>query len=114
MTTRYTAASMVVLLAVMANACALGQQEVEQELSNPARIDCRTAEGDLRVLQSEKSTLAERVAEGVTAISPAGIVLGAATGTEGTKLDVAAGDYDAKIDARIAEIERKCHIGDDD
>ena len=86
------------------------QQQVEQSLDRPGRIDCRTAPGDLRVLQSEKANVVQRLAEGATAIYPAGAVMGILSGTEGTKLEVAAGDYDARIDARIDEIRRVCGL----
>ena len=36
--------------------------------------------------------------------------MGVATGTEGTKLSVATGDYNDAVDARIAEIKRSCGI----
>jgi hypothetical protein len=90
--------------------CAMQQSQVEQNLSDPGRIDCRTAYGDLRVLQSEKADLAQRVVEGATAVYPAGAVMGILTGTELTKISVATGDYDAMIDARIAAIRQKCGI----
>ena len=98
------------LLAAVAGGCALEQQQVEQELASSRRIDCRTAEGDLRILRSEKATVLQQMAEGVGAIAPAGIVLGILTGTESTKLQVATGDYNQMIDARIAEIRRRCGL----
>ena len=90
--------------------CAMQQQQVEEQLANPRRIDCRTAEGDIRVLQSEKATALQQLAEGVTAITPAGIVLGAAAGIEGTKLQVATGEYNQMIDRRITEIRGACGL----
>ena len=98
------------LLACVVAGCAMQQQQVEQDLQNPRRIDCRTADGDLRVLQSEKANVAQRLVEGATAIYPAGAVMGIVTGTEGTKLSVATGEYDRMIDARIAEIRRTCGL----
>ena len=94
----------------LVSGCAMQQSQVEQNLSDPGRIDCRTAYGDLRVLQSEKADLAQRVVEGATAVYPAGAVMGILTGTEGTKLSVATGDYDQMIDDRMAAIRRKCGI----
>lgn len=79
-----------------------------QSLQQP--INCATAEGDIRVLQSEKTHTAQQIASGVAAISPAGIVLGALTGTEGTKLQVASGDYNTMIDNRIAAIKATCGV----
>jgi hypothetical protein len=95
---------------VWTSGCALEQQQVEQQLSNPGRIDCRTARGDLRVLQQEKATVVQQMAEGVSSIAPAGIVLGILTGTENTKISVATGDYNAMIDQRIAQIKQTCGI----
>jgi hypothetical protein len=90
--------------------CAMQQEKVEQQLAQPARVNCATAQGDIRPLQQEKANVVERMAEGATSIYPAGLVLGVLTGTETTKLQVAIGDYNKKIDARIAEIKQTCGI----
>jgi hypothetical protein len=100
----------VVFVAVVLGGCALQQQQVEQNLQDPRRINCRYAYGDIRMLQSEKASVAQQIAEGATAIYPAGLVLGFASGTEGTKLSVATGEYNQMIDDRIAEIRAKCGI----
>src|SRR5262245_62074759 len=105
------ALSTVALAGAIASACALQQRDVAEQLETRAPINCATAEGDRRVLQSEKVNLAERIAEGVTAVTPAGVVLGAAAGTERTELRVATGKYNTMIDARIAEIVHACGIG---
>jgi hypothetical protein len=86
------------------------QKQVEQNLANPARIDCRTAEGDLRVLQSEKAHVAQRLVEGATSIYPAGAVMGILTGTELTKISVATGAYNDMIDNRMAQIRSTCGL----
>ena len=93
-----------------ASGCAMQQEQNLNALQNSGRINCATADGDLRLLQSEKANVAQRIAEGATAIYPAGLVVGLLTGTEGTKLQVATGDYDAQIDQRIAEIQQTCGI----
>ena len=80
----------------------------EKELGHPGPINCATADGDLRVLPSEKANVAERIIEGVTAIYPASAVVGLVTLTETTKLKVAVGEYNAAIDKRIAEIQQTC------
>jgi hypothetical protein len=59
---------------------------------------------------SEKAHVAEQVALGVTAIYPAGLVIGLLTGTEGTKLKVATGEYNKMIDEKIAEIRAACGV----
>lgn len=54
------------------------------------------------MLKSEKSNVAEQMAEGVTAIAPAGLVAGVVTGTEKEKYRVAVGDYNDRIDKKIS------------
>ena len=83
---------------------AAGQRELKQP------VNCATAEGDIRVLQNEKVHVAEQIAVGVTAVVPAGAALGILTGTEDDKLEVAVGEYDKQLDAKIAEIKRTCGI----
>jgi len=96
-------------LVVMCTAgCAMQEKQTMESLNQP--INCATAEGDIRVLQSEKTHVAQQVASGLSAVAPAGIVMGIVTGTEGTKLQVAAGDYNTKIDQRIAAIRSTCRI----
>ncbi len=98
----------VLAVAVLLTGCAMQEKQTLQTLEHP--INCATAEGDIRVLQGEKTHVAGQVAQGLTAISPAGIVMGILTGTETTKLRVAAGDYNSKIDARIAATKAKCGV----
>lgn len=98
------------LVLSMSAACARNQKKVMTELKDPAAVDCSTAQGDLRLLQSEKANVAERIAEGVTSIYPAGLVVGLLTRTEGTKIKVATGEYDKALDKRIAQIKETCGI----
>ncbi len=92
----------------LATGCAMQEKQTMESLKQP--INCATAEGDIRVLQGEKAHVAQQIASGLTAIAPAGIVMGVLTGTEGTKLRVAAGDYNKQIDARIAAIKSTCGV----
>ncbi len=99
---------LVVCVVMLLTACVKDEQRVEQEMKQP--VNCATAAGDIRTLEQEKSHVAQQVATGVTAITPAGIVMGIVTGTEGTKLRVATGEYNKQIDQRIAEIKRICGL----
>ena len=104
-------ASMILLaliLSISLSACAGKYKKAEKQMKQP--INCATAEGDIRILESEKAHVAEQIAMGVTAIFPAGIVLGILTGTEDEKIKVAVGEYDKMIDERIAEIKRECGL----
>jgi len=62
------------------------------------------------MLQNEKAHVSQQVAMGVTAIAPAGVVLGVVTGTEQTKLQVASGDSNSRMDQRMAESKRTCRL----
>jgi hypothetical protein len=73
-------------------------------------VNCDTAEGDIRMLQSEKASVAQQAAMGVSAVAPAGIVVGLVTGTEKTKGRVATGEYNKALDAKIAEIKSTCNL----
>ena len=90
--------------------CAFQQKQVEEQLAQPPPIHCSTAQGDLRLLQQEKANVAQRIAEGVTAVYPASLVVGLLSGTEDVKYQVAVGEYNKKIDERIAQIKQKCGI----
>ena len=101
--------ALVMFLVIFLVACAAkDQKKVEQEMKQP--INCATAQGDIRVLQHEKAHVAQEAAEGVTAIFPAGLVLGVVTGTEKTKVKVGIGEYNKMIDKQIAEIKEKCGV----
>jgi hypothetical protein len=89
-------------------ACAMKQKKVEKEMKQP--INCATAEGDIRMLKQEKAHVAQQIVEGVTAIVPASLVLGIVTGTEGTKIKVATGEYNKAIDKRMSEIKSQCGV----
>ena len=96
-------------LVLSISGCAM-QLKKEEKAAEQMPVNCATADGDIRLLRSEKTHVAEQIAMGVTAIYPAGLVVGLLTGTEGTKLQVAAGEYNKKLDAKIAEIQTQCGV----
>ena len=97
-----------VLLLAGAAGCAKKYEKAEESLSAP--VHCATAEGDLRALQNEKAHVAQQLAMGATMITPAGFVVSILTGSAGTKYDMLTGDYNKKIDERIALIKSTCKI----
>jgi hypothetical protein len=99
---------LLVCAAALLTSCASSEKQVEQDLKRP--IHCATAEGDIRVLQHEKAHVGQQIAAGVEAIVPIGLVANVATGSEGTKVQVATGEYNRMIDAKIAEIKRVCGV----
>lgn len=73
-------------------------------------IDCATAEADIAQLQHEKKSTEERMLLGVTSIVPIGLVLNTAAGTEQKNQEIATGEYNEKIQRRIAEIKQTCGV----
>jgi hypothetical protein len=88
--------------------CAAIPKEAKIELAKP--VDCATAPEDLRNLKSEKASVEKQFFDGVTAVTPAGAVLGILTMTEKDKLEVAIGDYNHRINRKIEEIQTTCGI----
>jgi hypothetical protein len=103
------AMSAVLVLALASSGCAM-QYKKEEAAAASTPVNCATAQGDIRVLENEKAHVASQVAMGVTAIYPAGLVVGLLTGTEGEKLKVASGEYNKAIEAKIEEIKRTCGL----
>ncbi len=99
---------LVVSLVIDLAACAPISQQTKDTLKQP--VNCATAEGDLRVLKSEKAHVAKRIAMGVTSIQPIGLVIGVVTRTQKDKIKVAIGKYNKMIDAKVAEIKEECGI----
>jgi uncharacterized membrane protein len=96
-------------LLVLLVGCA-SQYKKQEEAAKKMPVNCATAEGDIRTLQSEKASVAQQAAMGVTAIAPIGLVVGLVGGTEGTKVKVATGEYNKALDSKIAEIKSTCSI----
>ncbi len=94
--------------AVLCGGCAKQYKDKEAELNKP--INCAHAEGDIRVLQSEKTHVGEQIKAGVQAIIPVSLIGGLATGTEGTKAKIATGEYNKLIDKKIMEIKDTCGV----
>lgn len=89
-------------------ACSPVSKQAKQDLAKP--VNCATAEGDIRALNSEKENVGREIAAGVTAIVPIGLVLNAATGNEKAHYQVATGEYNTMLDKKIAEIKQQCGI----
>jgi hypothetical protein len=105
---RSSAAVAVACLSVLAGCAAQMKQQEQAAQSMP--VNCATAEGDLRMLQAEKANAAQQLALGVTAIVPIGLVAGLLTHTEGTKLQVATGEYNQALDQKIVQIQTQCGL----
>jgi len=99
-----------ILLSALLTSCASKETIKEGQADAQKPVNCATAEADIRVLKSEKVHTSQQVAAGVTAIVPVGLVVNVVKGTEGSQVKVATGDYNKKLDAKIAEIQRECGV----
>ncbi len=89
-------------------ACSPVSKQTTQDLAKP--VNCATAEGDIRALNSEKENVGREIAAGVTAIVPIGLVLNTVSGNEKAHYQVATGEYNTMLDKKIAEIKHQCGI----
>ncbi len=92
---------------VVLSGCAM-QEKKEAAAAQAMPINCASAPGDLRVLNSEKATTASRIGNGISMIAPIGLVEGLVTGTEKTKYEVTTGDYNKALDTKIAQNKAAC------
>ena len=96
------------ILAISVVACSPVSKDAKEDLAQP--VNCATAPGDLRALESEKAHVGKQIASGVTAIVPVSLVVNVVTGTEKEHLKVATGKYNAMLDKKIAEIKSTCGL----
>ncbi|PHQ71983.1 MAG: hypothetical protein COB93_01665 [Sneathiella sp.] len=102
------------VVATLSVGCAAEKKEKqtykEASANEKKPVNCATAPGDLRVLQSEKVHTGKQIVDGVKAILPIGLVVGVLTRTEGQHIKIASGDYNKKLDEKIAEIKKTCNV----
>ena len=101
---------LILLIAVGMTACATAKKEKQTMADTKLPVQCATAEGDLRALNSEKTHVGSEIAAGASAIIPIGLVVNVVTGEEGTQWKVTTGEYNKMLDARIAEIKSTCGL----
>jgi hypothetical protein len=93
----------------MLGGCAM-QEKKDAKAAQAMPINCPTAEGDIRVLQGEKTSTAAKIGNGVSMVVPIGLVVGVVTGTEKTKYEVTTGEYNKMLDSKITEIKTTCGV----
>ncbi len=71
-------------------------------------MDCGTAEADIAALEGEKVSAAERALAGAKMVVPAAAVTGILSGDYGNRAEMASGQYNDDVDAKIAEIRAAC------
>ena len=105
-----TMAITAIFAGILLTGCASENKIHRGEMDAKKEINCAYAEGDIRALQSEKTTVSEQMATGITTIVPVGLVLDTVQGKTGTNASVAIGDYNDMLDKKIAEIKKTCGL----
>jgi PBP1b-binding outer membrane lipoprotein LpoB len=84
------------------------EKQVQANLAKP--VDCTTAAADINTLTSEKARTSQEIEDGASSIIPIGAVAHMFGGSEKDSLEIGTGEYNKKLDAKIAEIRTQCNI----
>lgn len=102
----------VALFALMIAGCSsqapAPEKQVQASLSAP--IDCSTAAADIKTLNSEKARTSQEIEDGASSIIPIGAVAHMFGGSEKQSIEIGTGEYNKKLDAKIAEIKKQCNV----
>jgi len=80
--------------------------EAKEDLAKP--VNCSTAAQDIQALEAEKASTAKKIGAGIRMIVPTTAVVGILSGDYGNRVNVATGQYNKDIDAKIQEIRSSC------
>ena len=73
-------------------------------------VDCSTAAADIKTLTSEKARTSQEIEDGASSIIPIGAVAHLFGGSEKESMEIGTGEYNKKLDAKIAQIQAQCNI----
>jgi PBP1b-binding outer membrane lipoprotein LpoB len=84
------------------------QKQVQANLAKP--VDCSTAAADIKTLNSEKARTSKEIEDGAGSIIPIGAVAHLLGRSEKESFEIGTGEYNKKLDAKIAEIQQQCNM----
>ena len=84
------------------------EKQVQADLTQA--VNCNTAQADIKNLTGEKARTSQEIEDGAGSIIPIGAVAHMFGGSEKQSLEIATGEYNKKLDAKIAEIKTQCNI----
>jgi hypothetical protein len=73
-------------------------------------VNCSTATADIKTLTSEKARTSQEIEAGAGSIIPVGAVAHMFGGSEKESFEIGTGEYNKKLDAKIAEIKKTCGL----
>jgi hypothetical protein len=106
-----TVTPIIILLALVAGCSAqvpAPEKQVQANLAKP--VDCSTAQADIKTLTSEKARTSQEIENGASSIVPIGAVAHIFGRSEKESFEIGTGEYNRKLDAKIAEIKKQCNI----
>lgn len=80
--------------------------ETKADLKAP--VNCKTGRRDIAILEEERASIAKRIFSGVRSVFPIAVVAGILMGDYNDRFEVAIGQYNQDIEAKIAQIRRTC------
>jgi hypothetical protein len=87
--------------------------DTEAKAALDAPVNCRTANQDITVLESEKASVGKQVLSGVRSVLPIAAAAGILMGDYRDRVSVAVGKYNADLEAKIELIQKTCGVGFD-
>jgi hypothetical protein len=101
----------VAVLALLAGCSAQAPAPEKQVQANLAKtVDCSTAAADIKTLTSEKARTSQEIEDGAGSIIPIGAVAHIFGGSEKESMEIGTGEYNKKLDAKIADIKQQCKM----
>ena len=106
-----TVTLIIMLLALVAGCSSKAPAPEKQvQASLEKSIDCTTATADINTLTSEKARTSQEIEDGASSIIPIGAVAHLFGGSEKESFAIGTGEYNKKLDAKIADIKKQCNI----
>jgi len=101
-----------IILLALVTGCSTNAPAPEKQVqtSLDKSIDCSTAPADIQTLTSEKARTSQEIEDGASSIIPIGAVAHLFGGSEKESYEIGTGEYNKKLDAKIAEIKKQCNI----
>ena len=106
-----TVTLIIMLLALVAGCSSKAPAPEKQvQASLEKSVDCTRAAADIKTLTSEKARTSKEIEDGASSIIPIGAVAHLFGGSEKESFEIGTGEYNKKLDAKIADIKKQCNI----
>jgi hypothetical protein len=80
----------------------------KEQLNKP--VNCQNARRDIQVLEEEKVSVGKQILSGVRSVMPISVVAGILMGDYMDRVEVASGEYNDDLAAKIEQIRTQCGV----